>query len=407
MAIWGFTGFDATDIGKIPQLFELSRVPSSNAVIATGRYGGQALNVIQVFGSDYYAGGYLNPGTIDTTIQGVDQQWLGTQIIAGTILALMDGVDLFPTSFTTMSTSLYLHADGTLSVYRGGNLLNQVSGTLLGSSSAGAVTLGPWNHIEWKVKIHASTGTVFVKVNGTTVINLTGVNTKGGGNNYAVSAIFVAMNNINSVSELFDNFFVLDTSASAPYNDILGAQKVTTQVSIANGTNINFTPLSAPNYSQINEMTGVACPDGDTSYNSSPASLTDLTDTFPITNYSAIGSQNAVQISLYAKSTLSSGTRQLNVSLFKSGITYQGSVTFNVINTSYQYYIDKSSFLLVDPASSTNWNANLLNSYEWGYTNVGNGVMDSIVVRISQMKIERLGSAFDPFVPNHPIWQQG
>jgi hypothetical protein len=62
---------------------------------------------------------------------------------------------------------------GSLDVYRG----DAFSGTLLGSSTGPVVTSNAWQHIEMRVFTNATTGSVEIKVEGVTVVNLTNQNT--------------------------------------------------------------------------------------------------------------------------------------------------------------------------------------------------------------------------------------
>jgi hypothetical protein len=58
--------------------------------------------------------------------------------------------------------------------------LTILSGTavVLGTSAAGLIAAATWNYVEVQTFIHATLGSVVVRVNGTSVITLTGVNTQ-------------------------------------------------------------------------------------------------------------------------------------------------------------------------------------------------------------------------------------
>lgn len=84
---------------------------------------------------------------------------------------------------------------------------------------AGAVTLGTtdnnlilnqvWQYLEFRVKIHDTAGEVEVRINEQTVLNETGLDTKGAGASNNIGAIY--MNCIfNDIDTYFDDFYVDD-----------------------------------------------------------------------------------------------------------------------------------------------------------------------------------------------------
>ena len=68
-----------------------------------------------------------------------------------------------------------IETDGRISAVRG----HTGNGTVLGTTAAPAVTAHAWHHVETKIFLSATVGTVEVRVNGVTVLNLTGQNTLG------------------------------------------------------------------------------------------------------------------------------------------------------------------------------------------------------------------------------------
>ncbi|HTW70764.1 MAG TPA: hypothetical protein VME47_12815, partial [Acetobacteraceae bacterium] len=78
-------------------------------------------------------------------------------------------------SVNQIAITLNNSGNGSLSAYR--------NGTLLGSSSAGVVPLDSWYYVEVGAVIASGTdGSVSVRINGVQALNLTGINTAGGGN---------------------------------------------------------------------------------------------------------------------------------------------------------------------------------------------------------------------------------
>lgn len=80
----------------------------------------------------------------------------------------------FRDSANTTHVSLYVKTTGAIAAYRG----TPDSGTLLGETTGPVLTSGAYNHIETKVLISDTVGTVEVRVNGTVKLSLTGQDTK-------------------------------------------------------------------------------------------------------------------------------------------------------------------------------------------------------------------------------------
>lgn len=116
--------------------------------------------------------------------------------------------------------SLTFQPNGEMRAYRGD--FNH----LLGTTSGARLRAGVWAYIEVKVKIHGSTGTVDVKVNGVSVLSLTSQNTD---NQSTLQATKVGLVSSSAGGDTctFDDFYVCDKSGSNN-TTFLGPQKVTT-----------------------------------------------------------------------------------------------------------------------------------------------------------------------------------
>jgi hypothetical protein len=116
----------------------------------------------------------------------------------------------------TQHITVDVTATGVLEVRRG-----TVSGTVLASSAAGAVTAGAWFYVEVKVKLHDTIGTVEARVNGVQVIApTTGLDTKNAG----TKTTFDAIRLIGSSNPQFtyDDVYIVTGSDAA----FLGVQRV-------------------------------------------------------------------------------------------------------------------------------------------------------------------------------------
>ena len=163
------------------------------------------------------------------------------------ILILNDG--------STVQFSLTYQPNGEMRVYRGD--FNH----LLGTTSGARLRAGVWAYIEVKVKIHGSTGTVDVKVNGVSVLSLTSQNTDQAGTIQATKVGLVS-SSAGGDLDTFDDFYVCDKSGSNN-TTFLGPQKVTTLFPTSDhGTN-QWTPnAGGTHYNRLTDNPN----DGSTTY---------------------------------------------------------------------------------------------------------------------------------------------
>jgi len=155
-----------------------------------------------------------------------------------------------PTSATTNAPKLELRdsnnavqctitvtTTGAIRVYRG----TATGGTQIGETTGPAVVANAWNHIETKVLIDDAAGTVEVRVNGVSVLSLTGQDTKAtavaGCSQYVIGSVG------SSFTEPFmywKDLIVWNTSGSYN-NDFLGDVKVVTLLPVSD-VSLNWTP---------------------------------------------------------------------------------------------------------------------------------------------------------------------
>jgi hypothetical protein len=111
--------------------------------------------------------------------------------------------------------SLRVNSTGQLQFYLGSG-----TGTTIGSASAaGTVQVGKWVYIEALVTISATVGVVTCYVNGTQVITATGQNTKSTSNTFVNAFQFEGAN--GGGSTYFDDWYMLDSTGSSPFNTFL------------------------------------------------------------------------------------------------------------------------------------------------------------------------------------------
>jgi hypothetical protein len=245
-----------------------------------------------------------------------------------------------------------LNSDGSIFCNRAGNGsgYGPPGGTLIATSSAGAFKFNAWNYLQFKVTISDTVGTVTIKVDNTTVLNASSLDTKNTANAYATQ---VRLGGIG-VGCYFDDLYIADTNGSTN-NDFLGDVRIDAYYPNADGTNSAFTcstgsthctlvDESTPNTTDYND--GVNVGDKDT-YNFANM----------VHNPSAIfGSQLCLAV---AKDD--SGARSVKPCTRSGGANYSGAAT--ALSTSQLYVTEIRE---TDPATSAAWTKTNLNAAEFG-----------------------------------------
>lgn len=259
------------------------------------------------------------------------------------------GQILLFTDSTTVQCSLRWNTDGSLSFYRGN------ASTLLGSSAAGLVPTAQWSHIEVKVAIHNTTGTVEVRVNGSAspVINLTSQNTRSTSNNFATGVSPTAVSGFSAT--YFDDFFVCDTAGSTN-NNFLGDCRIDALFPNGDGNYTQFTPSTGTtHYTLVDESTP-----NTTDYNDG-ASVNDR-DSYAMGNLSALTSQTvyAVQTNVAVLKD-DAGSKSVATFIRSSGTNGDGA---SVPLSTSQAYV--SQVFETNPNGGGAWTESTVNAAEVG-----------------------------------------
>ena len=160
-----------------------------------------------------------------------------------------------------------------------------------------------WNYIEIKTTFHNSTGSYELRVNGVTVLSDTNVDTVTGTTSTTADTVILRGMDGNSTTDtsfhcLFDDWYIADTTGSAPNNNFLGPIKVETLLPTGVGDSNQFTPSAGANWQNVDEIPT----DGNTSYNeSSTSSHLDLFATSNLTNIN--GTVYGVEVDVRAGAT--------------------------------------------------------------------------------------------------------
>lgn len=166
------------------------------------------------------------------------------------------GTDIGPLVFydgATIQVGLYVNASGGITVYR------TSTASVLGSSAPGLVSVGPWYHLEVRLVVDNAAGSVEVRLNGSTVVSLTGVDTQGTANAY-VSGVGFATFGVATLN--IDDFVLWDTTAGE-ITDFIGQARVGLVMPDGDtGTNTMVPSTGATSFGVIDEIP----PNGDTDY---------------------------------------------------------------------------------------------------------------------------------------------
>lgn len=256
----------------------------------------------------------------------------------------------------TIQASVGINNGGFLVAWSGG------SATTIRGTSATPMSTGLWYHIQCKVVCHATTGSITVKLNDTTVITATGLNTAGSGT-AQVNRVRITMRgsdvngNAAPGSYRFDDFYLFN-NLGAVNDDFGGDLKVLSALALGNGAVQNFSrfpPAVVSNVLNVKENP----PNGDTDYNfSSTVGHIDLYTMTPIANAPIIKS---VQVVNTVRKD-DAGPRSICAEARVSALNYNGPLTYSPFNT-YTNAIDNFD---VNPNTALAWTQAQVNAAEFG-----------------------------------------
>lgn len=193
--------------------------------LVPGRYGGLCLQHTRAGGTeDIHCD--LPDGSITTGQITIGFAWKVSNALSRTLMVLNQA------GGTTAQFSIYQNADGSLSI-RNGN-----GGTVLGTSAAALIAIDTWYYIEVSVAIDNS-GTATLSLNGTEIINVSGVDTMGAAN-LNVGRITLP-EPLTSGTMWYDDLYVRDDLTKAGPSVVLFRRPLTA----IGGGDFNLTATSA------------------------------------------------------------------------------------------------------------------------------------------------------------------
>jgi hypothetical protein len=215
--------------------------------------------------------------------------------------------------------------------------------------------INTWYYFEVKTLCDASVGTVEVRINGTTIISLTGQDTKAGTHDYHNGISFYSSNQVNH--QRFDDIYVCDGSGST-LNDFQGNCHIYGTYPVSDSDTIEWTPSTGvTHYNLVNEVLA----DGITYVESSISALKDLYNFKSMTGIlSATTPILGIQINTTCETSVGISTI-IEPVILSSSVEITGPDT-TILST----YVAPHYISTVDPATNLAWTINGLNSAQFG-----------------------------------------
>jgi hypothetical protein len=257
-------------------------------------------------------------------------------------------------SETGIDVRLWLRGDG--SIHATGPF-----GT--GSDSAtGLVTLGIWHYLEIKYLSDNTVGTYEVRINETTVLSDTGLDTQSGTSPYSASVFFPGSGGATDMDDQYwDDFYLCDDTTSFN-NDFLGDTAVHSLYPIGDG---NTTDMLGSDGDQIDnwELVNEATPSA-TDYVG--AQTVGFKDTYAMENLGSTAyTVHGIQTSVYgAKSDVGLKYMRHVLRTGSTGGAQSDNVSdTDILNTSYAM---TAKIWSVNPATASTWTEGEISAIEVG-----------------------------------------
>lgn len=254
--------------------------------------------------------------------------------------------------------SVHLNSNTSIEIRRGGGTGDQggIPGTLLATTAAGIISINVWHWIEFKATCRTGVnGSAEVRLNGVTILSITGVNTANSGVDGIDQVRFGSGASGSTTDNRWDDCIIWDTTGSVN-NDFFGDTRIETLRPDGDTAQIDFTPDSGvTNWTQIDDATQ----DGDSTYvESAIPGDQDLYTTSDITG--APITFKAIQLVTYARKT-DAGPGSIST-VISEGTTITVN-TPQVVVTSFTFLNDIHE---INPDTSAAWTQTEIDGMEIG-----------------------------------------
>lgn len=279
---------------------------------------------------------------------GVARQTIGAGLASRPETLPVNNDDLWLVSFRNNANSGIL----TLEVSTTGQIrakLGSVTGTVLGSSAQNVIQAGTYQHIEARVFSDASAGTCEVRVNGVTVLNLSGLSLSGD----AIAQLSYGRTFGLTIEARWDDLFAWDTTGTEN-NTFLGDRRVLTRLCNADGAIQQWTRSTGTSTFPLLDETP---PDGDTTY----VETVQVGDQFGLFFQdlpSDVVAVAAVSVVSYVRK-LDAGPASYRTAV-QSGTAEDQGVD-HAVNVTYSYFED---IFELDPATASAWTPSSVDAIE-------------------------------------------
>lgn len=237
--------------------------------------------------------------------------------------------------------------------------LHHGSGGLITQTDPGADLPNVWNYFELRILFDSVAGEVEMRINGETVIDVAGVNTRNGGTGVCDTFEYHGTGGGQLFNQTVDDVYVTDTAGVAPYDGFLGDVAIEYLLPNGIGTHSDFTASPAvDNYLNVDE----ADYDGDTTHNQS---ATDTNrDTYEFDDLAAAGGLiRGVQLSAIVRH--SGGAENVQLTALVNATEYDGTTQAAPGGYGPLFEIWDQS-----PDTATDWTIAEVNASEFGIENV-------------------------------------
>lgn len=232
---------------------------------------------------------------------------------------------------------------GQVSIRRGSD-----GGTILWQSDVGIVFAGVWDYWEVKATVHPTQGSVELRKNGISLVQLTNINTLATSTQNYQRVIFRNPGNFQGHYVGFDDFYICDTTGTAPYNNFLGPIRVLSINPNAQGTTNQWSASggAGTNWDMVNDINH----DADSTYvESGTAGAIDLYNcTSPNTTSNVIG---AIKINAFARGT-DGAPRNLQLAVKPPGTS---TVYAENVGLLQEGYYEFSRTIINNPSTNFAW----------------------------------------------------
>lgn len=273
---------------------------------------------------------------------------------AGTIMTLGSGF----TNVGSWNVAVVRDADNTYKFQHSGSLGTATTEYTwaVPALGTGQTSFCEYQYFELKVVL-GTTGSYEFRVDGVTVASNSSVDmNEGGSNNFLVGNT----NTGSSTGTRMDDFYHVDSTGSAPYNDFLGPIHIERLYPSGAGSSTDFTPLSGSNHENVDDE---GRGDGDTSYNStSTVGDKDLFTMSDIQHGGSGGLIYSVRHVTQAKKDVAEDNIDLTPIIKTGGTEHDGDqrsliVSYDYVRKDYEQ----------NPATGSSWTESEVNSLEAGY----------------------------------------